>query len=247
MNPYASIQAAVVNHNTSAYTELMLRSLFATHPDLPSQNVRVFDNQSTDDMSGMLAFTAQAGVPVQPSGFSLDTVNNSHGDIMRTFVLDTPRCDYYLFLDADVVLVQKDTIAGLMAALNADPGAFGAGPSMSWDGEQPYTQPDDNPDVYIARLHPCCALVKNTPLFRTVVEQVGLFCVKFLWADREEYLDTFKLMTKVMNTHGLHHIITRQLVIHFFSVSYAWDDERVKTIKENRRDELLAKYRAMQS
>ena len=75
------------------------------------------------------------------------------------------------------------------------------------------------------------------------VEEVGLFCVKFLWADREEYLDTFKLMTKVMKTHGLRHIITSPLVIHFFSVSYDWDNEEAKQAKINHRDALLRWFR----
>lgn len=69
-------------------------------------------------------------------------------------------------------------------------------------------------------------------------------CAKFLWADHEEYLETFKLMTKVMNTHGLRHIIASPLVIHFFSTSYSWDEEKVKQIKSNHRDAMLEKFRA---
>lgn len=247
MNPYPLIQAAVVNHNTSAYTELMLRSLFAMHPGASYLSLRVFDNESTDDTSGLRAFAAQVGVPVLPSGFSLETEWNSHGDVLRTFVLENPHCDYYLFLDSDVVFVQPETIPGMLRELQSVPDAFGAGATQSWDGLQPIPGPVDNPDVYAARLHPCCALVKNTPLFRTVVEEVGLFCAKLLWAEHEEYLDTFKLMTKVMKTHGLRHIITPQMVLHFFCTSYDWDPEELKQIKMKKRDELLEKLRRDQA
>ena len=238
------IQAAVVNHNTSAFCELMLRSLFAAHPGLPNFSVTIFDNASTDDMSGLRAFAAQAGVPLLPSGFPLETANNSHGEVLRSFVLNNPACDYYLFLDADAVFTQPGTIPAMLRELEAAPDAFGAGPLMSWDGVHPYEAVDENPDVYRARLHPCCALIKNTPLFRSVVEEIGLFCAKFLWAEREEYLDTFKLMTKVMKTHGLRHIITSQVIIHFFSVSYEWDPEQYRRAKLARRDELLAQFRS---
>jgi len=238
-----TIQAAVVNHNTSAFTELMLRSLFATHPNAPYLSVRVYDNASTDDTRGLRSYAAEMNVPVLPSGFSIGSENNSHGEVLRTFVLENPDCDYFLFLDADTVFVQTDTIPRMLTELQAAPGAFGANPQMSWNGIEPYAGLEENPDVYIARIHPFCALVKNTPLFRTIVEEVGLFCVKFLWAERTEYIDTFKLMTKVMKTHGQRHIITSPLVIHFFSVSYEWDNEQVRQVKLDHRDALLKKYR----
>ena len=101
-----------------------------------------------------------------------------------------------------------------------------------------------NPDIYHARLHPCCALVKNTPVFREVVKEIGLSCVKCLWVDAEEYLDTFKLMTKVMKTHGLKHIISSKMVLHFFRISYYWEPtQRWNESKAERRDQLLDQYR----
>jgi hypothetical protein len=243
MTQSPTIQAAVVNHNTSAFTELMLRSLFATHADRSNLSVRVYDNASGDDGTGLRSFAAKMNVPVLSSGFTLDSAYNSHGDVLRTFVLENPACDYYLFLDADTVFVQADTIPRMLQELQAATDAFGAVPRMSWDGIEPYAGIEANPEVYTARMHPFCALVKNTPLFRTVVEEVGLFCVKFLWGDHEEYLDTFKLMTRVMKTHGLRHLITSPLVIHFFSVSYKWDDEALKQAKIEHRDALLRKLR----
>jgi GT2 family glycosyltransferase len=247
MTPAAPrILAAVVNHNTSAFCELMVRSFFNAHPDLPNLSLRVYDNASDDDTAPLRAYAAEKGVPFLPSGFTLASMNNSHGDVLRTFVLENPDCDYYLFLDADTVFAQPGTIPRMLAELSAAPEAFAAVPRMSWDGETPYAGIEEIPEVYGERLHPFCALVKNTPLFRAVVTEVGLFCVKFLWGDREEYLDTFKLMTRVMRTHGLRHLIASPLVIHFFSVSYEWDDPTVRQAKLAHRDTLLGRYRASQ-
>jgi GT2 family glycosyltransferase len=238
------IEAATVNHNTSSYAELMLRSLFATHsPDL-DLSVTVFDNASEDDAAGLRAYAEEMGVPIVQSGFTTQTQNNSHGEILRRFVLEHPDCTHYLFLDADVCFVQDDTIGVMLEELEKAGDAFGIGPRLSWDGVTELSEEAlRNPDLYEARLHPCCALVKNTGLFRRVVEEVGLSCVKYLWAEREEYLDTFKLMTKVIKTHGLRHLISSRMVVHFFCVSYEWDPPRLMQEKGQRRDALLAELR----
>jgi hypothetical protein len=102
----------------------------------------------------------------------------------------------------------------------------------------------DNSDIYKTRLHPCCALIKNTEVFRRIVEEIGLSCVEQLWGNGKEYLDTFKLMTKVMKTHKLRHIISSKTVIHFFTVSYVWmDSKKYEEEKTNKRDKLLKKFR----
>lgn len=239
------IEAVSVNHNTSLYMELMLRSLFARHsPDL-DLSVTVFDNTSEDDRIGLRMYAEKVGVPIVQSGFTTKTQNNSHGEILRRFVLECPDCTHYLFLDADVCFVQDDTLNVMLKELEEADGAFGIGPRLSWDGitEIPEEVRNSNLDLYEARLHPCCALVKNTALFRRVVEDIGLSCVKYLWAERDEYLDTFKLMTRVMGTHGLRHIISSQMVIHFFCVSYGWDPEHFMQEKTRRRDVLLRELR----
>jgi hypothetical protein len=238
------IEAATVNHNTSSYVELMLRSLFARHsPDL-ELSIMVFDNASEDDTTGLCAYAEKMGVPIVQSGLTTQTQNNSHGEILRRFVLEHPDCTHYLFLDADVCFVQDNTIHVMLEELEACDDAFGIGPKLSWDGVNELSEEAlRNPDLYEARLHPCCALVKNTDLFRRVVEEVGLSCVKYLWAEGEEYLDTFRLMTKVMKTHSLRHLISSRMVIHFFCVSYEWDPPHFMQEKAQRRDELLRKFR----
>jgi hypothetical protein len=139
--------------------------------------------------------------------------------------------------------VQDDTIDVMLEELEACDDAFGIGARMAdWSGEQELAE-EYREKAYYCRLHPFCALVKNTGVFRRVVDQIGLSCVKYLWAEDEEYLDTFKLMTRAMRTHGLRHILSSKMVIHFFSVSYDWNAEDVVELKEKRRDELLQALR----
>jgi hypothetical protein len=247
MNAAHHIAAVSVNHNTSAYMELMLRSFFACHPTDLSFDLTVFDNASTDDMTELRNYAAKHTVPIRPSGFSLTTEYNSHGDVLRTFVFNRPDCTHYLFLDADVCFLEHNTILTMLAELDQTPGLFGIGPRMSWDGisEIPSQVRHDNPDICDARLHPCCALIPNTPLFRRVVESIGLACVRYLWAEREEYLDTFKLMTQVMHTHELRHTLSSAMVQHFFCVSYEWDSVEIQRHKMEMRDHRLARLREL--
>ncbi|GAB3423983.1 glycosyltransferase family 2 protein [Flindersiella endophytica] len=247
-----AIRAVVVNHSTSAWTELAARSLYAQHPDLDVA-LTIFDNASTDDadLQSLRAAAAELGVPVVESGFTTDLPGNSHGEVLSRFVLDPVNagCEYFLFLDADMCFTQPHTVERLAAALAADPAAFGAGPRMSWDGE-PLTpelldQQLANPALYEARLHPCCALVRNTPLLRTAVAELGLSCAELLWGSgKRDYLDTFELMTRVLRTHGQHHLVVDDVVVlHAFGVSYPNEWENLLPAKQARRDEWLRRFR----
>lgn len=242
-----TLAAATVNHNMSLYAELMVRSLFATHPAMPDLTLTIFDNQSEDDATELRAFAARKGIPIVQTGFTTHTQNNSHGEILRSFVLNTPDCSHYLFLDTDVCFIEADTIGMMLDALEHTPDAFGVGPRMSWEGihEIPPEVRAQNPAIQDARLHPCCALIRNTPLFRTIIQEVGLSATRYLWAEREEYLDTNELMTRVMHTHGLRHIIAPPLIVHFFAVSYPWHTAETRAWQEQQRDQRLHALRAM--
>jgi hypothetical protein len=240
------IEAVTVNHNTSPYMELMLHSLFTHHSSEINLSLTVLDNASTDDMSELKAYVQSKGLFIEQTGFTTKTRNNSHGEILGKFVLNHPDCTHYLFLDPDVCFLEDNTIDIMLKELEEGDNTFGIGPRMSWDGinEIPQDARKDNPDICDARLHPCCALVENTSLFRLVVQEVGLSTANYLWAEREEIFDTFKLMTKVMKTHGLKHMISSQMVLHFFCVSYLWEPTKHwNEAKVKRRDELLSKYR----
>ena len=64
MNTAHHIAAVSVNHNTSAYMELMLRSLFACHPSDLSFDLTIFDNGSTDDMTELRNYAAKRNLPM---------------------------------------------------------------------------------------------------------------------------------------------------------------------------------------
>jgi GT2 family glycosyltransferase len=165
-----SIAAVLVNHNTSAFAELAVRSLFVQNPGL-DMTLTVYDNGSTDDCGGLLAAADTYGVRVVQSGFPISTPGNSHGEVLRRFVLDPANreADQFLFLDADVCFTQPGTINTLSDTLSNHPDAFGVGPRMSWDGQSALpTEVSNNPAIYANRLHPCCALVCNTAVFRSV-------------------------------------------------------------------------------
>ncbi|NDL58864.1 hypothetical protein [Phytoactinopolyspora mesophila] len=103
----------------------------------------------------------------------------------------------------------------------------------------------DNTGIYLNRLHPCCALIPNAPLFRDIAEQVGLSCARMLYADHDEYLDTFELMTRVMRAHGRRHVIADdKLIIHAFAVSYPDESSRLIPAKGQRRERWLTTMRA---
>lgn len=144
-----SIAAVLVNHNTSAFAELAIRSLFVQHPGL-NLTLTVYDNGSTDDRDGMLTAANVYGAQVVQSGFGVAMAGNSHGEVLRRFVLDPGNqdADAFLFLDADVCFTRPRTITALLDTLSAHADAFGAGPRMSWDGETPLPATvSDNPGL----------------------------------------------------------------------------------------------------
>ena len=241
------IEAATVNHNTSSYVELMLRSLFARHSSDLDLSITVFDNDSKDDATNLRAYAEKMGVPIVQTGLTTEAENNSHGEILRRFVLEHPDCTHYLFLDADACFVQDDTIDVMLEELEACDDAFGIGARMAKWGGEPEIGEEYQEKLYYHRLHPFCALVKNTDVFRRVVDEIGLSCAKYLWAEDEEWLSTFQLMTKVMKTPQLRHTLSSKMVIHFFSVSYDWNAEDVVELKEKRRDELLQAFRGKEA
>jgi hypothetical protein len=239
----ASVSAVSVNHDTSRYLELMLRSLLARQPDRGWIDLTVYDNASTDDTAALRELARANGVRFLPSPVARPSKNNSHGDILAHHVRTVPECTHYLFLDADVAFVDPAPVSRMLAELESDPTLFGVGARISFDGvtEIPTSVRADNPDICDARLHPCCALVANTPLFREVVEAVGLGGYTRHHAERDEYLDTFKPMTLAMGLHRKRHRVCGPLVLHFFGVSYEGSPE-VKASKAAQRDELLARF-----
>ena len=109
-SPSVHLEAVAVNHSTSRYMELMLRSMFARHRSGLDLSVTVLDNSSGDDMADLRAYAETVGVQIVQSGFTTQTEWNSHGEALSRFVIEQPDCTHYLFLDPDVCFVQEDTI-----------------------------------------------------------------------------------------------------------------------------------------
>lgn len=97
------IAAVLVNHNTSAYAELAIRSLFVENPGLDLR-LTVFDNASTDDRSGMLVAAAH-DVPVVLSGRVMRTHGQYHviadAMIMHAFAVSYPDASSPLLVDKE--------------------------------------------------------------------------------------------------------------------------------------------------
>ena len=131
------IRACIVNHNTSEFAELALRTLAATHgPWLSSGRLRItiMDNHSSDDgLPKLIMACDQLGAEFTRSGWpAADTQVNSHGDVMRGFVAAQPAATHYLFADADSYVLENDTVGRMAAELDADTEAWAIQARFSW-------------------------------------------------------------------------------------------------------------------
>ena len=120
-----TIHAVIVNHSTSVFVELAVRSFYATHPDDTRVRFTVMDNASRDDTAPLRAYLASRDIPFLPSGFDPATQQaNCHGEVLRAFVHDHTDCDLYLLLDADICFVHPGTLDRMLDELGADPAAW---------------------------------------------------------------------------------------------------------------------------
>ncbi|HEX2908989.1 MAG TPA: hypothetical protein VHO69_19105 [Phototrophicaceae bacterium] len=212
--PVSLIEAVVVNHNTSTFTELAVRSLLAMHSDTLDVAMTILDNASTDNTNALRAYAAASDIPYQQSGFNTESSVNTHGEVLRAFVLNHPDPAYYLLLDSDICFIQPNTLLTMQHELDTHDQAFAIQPRMTWDGETEmpgagWHIAEDNPlhyrshladqpisDVELVRkgssscgtlrprCHPGCTLVKNTPIFRRVAEHIG-FSTAWLYGEAQ--------------------------------------------------------------
>ncbi len=250
-----------VNHGTTDYADLMLRSLIARHPDRSDLDVVLLDSGARD--LDRLSWAERHGIRIQPTGYPLEVPVTSHGEILRDAVLAEPDCAAYLFVDADVCFVTDDTIGALAAELDADPDLFavqatwllpdgsvfadqGDAGKVSWiresvraDGAEEWGEPSDYRTGYGDRIHPFCALLRNDTAFRTTVELIGLSPAGTQCVRGARWWDTLGLLTQVMKTHGRTWHRSEVGVIHFGNVS--WTTEWAQQ-KAEQRDTLLARH-----
>jgi hypothetical protein len=258
------ITVVAVNHGTTAYAELLLSSLLRHHPDRADLQIVLLDNESPE-LDRLDRFRT-AGVEIQQSGYSTSHTLTTHGEILRDAVLARPDCDAYLFVDCDVCFRTDDTIGGMAAELRSDSGLFAI--QARWlnaDGTQFHAAPVEPPprsfireairgstadpwpepleysvELRLAdRVHPFCALLRNTPAFRSTVEHLGLSPAVVQSERGGRWWDTLGLLTQVMRTHGLGWRESEYGVLHFGNVS--WDSQWAAE-KAAARDRLLAEY-----
>jgi hypothetical protein len=260
------VQTITVNHGTTDYAELLLRSFIRHHPNRLELPFLLLDNDSPG--FERLEKLATDGIEVRQSGYGLEHQLNTHGEILAAAVLDRPNCDAYLFVDSDVCFRADRTVDGMAAELAAEPGLFGIqGRWLRHDGGEWAPDPGRPDVVSIAesvrgagddewpapltydvlrhndadRIHPFCAMIRNTPLFRRTVETLGLSPALVQSERSGHWWDTFGLMTQVMRINGLGWRRSSCGVVHFGSVSWdsAWAAEKAAS-----RDRLLDEYRA---
>ncbi len=240
-----SIRGVTVNHNTSHFVELMLRTLFLTTDlaDVPL-TMTVLDNQSNDQYYDQLvAYLADQQVALHQTGFDTTIAGEKHGVAFANFIRDTADCTHYLFLDADMWFIEPQTIATMLDELLHAPattfanqariagyyagliieGRDGIPGTGAFDGQPPASMTFFDrvyAQVVVSRCSPVCCLVANTPVFRQVVETVGLSQAYRFGVGEVFFYDTFSLMTHVMATHGQQFMVSSKTINHFTQTTY---------------------------
>ena len=243
------ITAVTVNHNTSHFVELMLRTLFFTN-DLTGLDIRfvVLDNASEDEYLPQLSLYLESQeIPFIQTGLDNQVAVEKHGIVLTHFIEAEQDCTHYLFLDSDMWFAEKDTIPVMVTELAEAPGDIfanqariygyyadrviegigGIAGAGSLDGETWETVCGNEviPETHYTthwkyRCSPVCSLVANTPIFQKVAGTVGLNPAISFGAAEAGHYDTFGLMTHVMATHGFHFIVSSKTIYHFTQAAY---------------------------
>ena len=242
------IEACIVNHETSPFAELALRSFAHRHRRPPADlnvSLTIVDNHSQDEGFGDLeTAAAEFGVPIVRSRWPAREARcNTHGDVLRDFVLDHRETDMFLFLDADIIFDEPGTVWTMAEELRsaADLWAVqardhrietdvGAGESLNiWQGRPEdlwvaIGEPPDEPIVgrHKRRCHPFCTLVRNSDVFLSVAEVVGLSAAVTISQDEHVagFADTLGMASLVLATHQLRYLLSAASVTHFGGVTH---------------------------
>ncbi len=236
------IRAVTVNHNTSHFVELMLRTLFMLHSaETFRLSVAVLDNASDDEqLPALKKYLDAQNIPFQQTGFDATIAVEKHGLALEAFVQNNADATHFLFLDSDIWFIERDTIRTMFDELNAAgenvfanqariAGYYADRIIEGRDGipgaadEYAFVTTFDHRE-YVAtkmtRCSPVCTLVKNTPLFRRLVETIGLTPAQRFQFRAAQYFDTFALMTHVMATHRQNFIVSSKTINHFTQATY---------------------------
>jgi hypothetical protein len=262
------VEACVVNHNTSEFAELALRTLVATHQQRLAAGqlrVSVVDNHSTDEgLSDLVAAARKLGATFQRSRWPAATAPvNSHGDVLRDFVAAHHQATHVLFVDADVVFTAPDPLGVMLAEMDGSRDVWAVQARFHWDEDKhgPGASLDiwaghrdqfrvgigrmpvqSFPGQHKRRCNPACTLVANTPVFRSVAEIIGLSAGVVVSADEQlaGFADTLGLASLAMRTHGLRYVLSAVTVGHYSGVSYHDPDNPIDVKVEECRRRLAA-------
>jgi hypothetical protein len=261
------VRAVIANHNTSLFSELALRSLLRSHEsdrDDIELETTVVDNHSSDARLPVLrALCADVGVAFETSRWPADDFTlNTHGDVLRDFVLADAGADHFLFVDADIDFEEEGSVSVLVDDIDADEQLWAVQARFRWS--EGNTGKNSSLDIWAGRpidlkvgrsidrwddadgfkgaiqrrCHPGATLVRNTQLFRRVADVVGFACAVRMSGDPQYagFFDTFGLASAAMEAAGYRYGLSHTTVHHFFMASY--DKEHVAAREADARNRL---------
>ena len=249
------IEACIVNHNTSEFAELAVRTLAATHAESLNSGrlgVTMVDNHSNDHgLPALKAACHELNIDFFQSAWpAAKSPVNTHGDVLRDFVTAHETATHFLFVDTDVYFLTHDTVGTMLTELTNQPEVWAVQARFAWAEEhrgrgasltieagppQQLRACIDGASAgpftgrYKPRCHPALALVTNTTVFRKVTDIIGLSAAVIIAADPSTagFADTFSLTSLVMQTHNLRHALSEVTVGHYYGVSYNDPDQPV--------------------
>jgi hypothetical protein len=120
------LEAVVVNHNTSPFAELALRSLWWSVRQCGAEiRITVVDNHSVDGTGPLRAAVRECDAVWELSRWPAGKQSlTTHGDVLRDFVLARPRAAGYLLVESDICFLQPASTAVMLAELDDDPVAW---------------------------------------------------------------------------------------------------------------------------
>jgi len=261
------IEACVINTNNSQFAELAARSLIATHAaayKAADLRLTLLDNHSTDKgLDDLRAGTTELGVIFEQTRWPIASAStNTHGDVLRDFVISRRDADYYLFVDSDIVFEKVGSVWTMLRELSTHTGLWAVqarfrnleearGPGSSLDisagrGQRVWWRFEPVPpgrhkmkeELILgedqARCHTACTLITNSAPFQLMCNIIGLSSVVVISQDSERagLYDTLAMGSLIMKTHGLNYALSEAQVLHYFGMSYRDDPEVADAVKD---------------
>jgi hypothetical protein len=245
-----SVSAAIVNHNTSSLAEIALRSLrWAADRSGTAVNLSIVDNHSTDDTRALRSAVEECGAGWESSRWPVGgSTLNTHGDVLRDFVLARPDADGFLFVDSDICFLELDALAVMLSELDAEPGLWAVQARLLTSGQvsaatfneavhrkrrpvllsaRMTVEGDDGrlsvkdfnqSGRRMGRCHPGCALIRNTDAFRLAARHLG-FSASWTWSNDPRLAGLSDTLSMVSRAMYTHHM---RHIISTASVIHFW-------------------------